>query len=381
MMSDGEAFLLVFVLIYLSDCLVWLPPSGYAAISFWSSRRFLIRRAVTQFDALRKGFAVLQPLPPFGTVFVGQTCPVSLSPEGLAPVSRENPNPGSALGPLSGAAYQSWDEITSITAEGHRIKVNGRPFGEGATSAGTLVLAKTLRKIRGAAAGDRARLIAEFMRRSCDERRARVRAAFFRRATASLRFSTGAVFFGAFFLLPFGYWRYNDEPRFLLFVAAEWILMWQVTVEYWCLHRRFYPELAADRWQHAILSLLFPQYAIRSVDALSKGFLAGSHPVAIAAAVAEFGEFQHLACQVERDALHPIPLADPESPASTTAETFHVESFRPALEALLRRQNLDAAEPPTLPSIHCPRCGTEYLTEAVPCRDCGGLLTVKTAGG
>lgn len=380
MMSDGEAFLLVFVLIYLSDCLVWLPPSGYAAISFWSSRQFVVRRAVTQFDALRKGFAVLQPLPPFGTVFVGQTWPVSLSAEGIAPFSRENPNPGSALGPLPGAAWVSWDGITSISAEGNRLRVNGKPFAEGATSAGTLALAKSLRKIRAATAGERAGLIADFVRRGCDERRARVRAAFFRRATASLRFSTGAVFFGAFFLLPFGYWRYNDEPRFLLFVAAEWLLMWQVTVEYWCLHRRFYPELAADRWQHAILSLLFPQYAIRSVDVLSKGFLAGTHPVAIAAAVAEPGEFQRLARQAERDVRHPIPLADPESPAAVTAEIFRTESFRPALEALLRRQNLNAIEAPALPAIHCPRCGTEYLTEGVPCRDCGGLPTVKSVG-
>jgi len=33
-MTDGQTFLLVFILIYLSDCLIWLPPSGYAVLAF-----------------------------------------------------------------------------------------------------------------------------------------------------------------------------------------------------------------------------------------------------------------------------------------------------------------------------------------------------------
>ncbi|MCB1089189.1 MAG: hypothetical protein KDM63_19285, partial [Verrucomicrobiae bacterium] len=126
-MTDGETFLLVFVLIYLSDCLVWLPRSGYALVSYWG-KRFVVRRAAVHFNALHKGFAVLQPLPPFGTVFVGSSWPVSPGIDGLAPFSRENPNPGQAIPPQPGASFLSWEVIESIRAEENRLLINGRTF-------------------------------------------------------------------------------------------------------------------------------------------------------------------------------------------------------------------------------------------------------------
>lgn len=379
-MTDGEAFLLVLVLIYLSDCLVWLPPTGYALIGFWS-RRHVVRRAAVQFSALRKGFAVLQPLPMFGSVFVGQAWPVSLTPEGLAPFSRENPNPGSAIGSLKGATFLKWEDIATIRAEGSRIRVNRRPYADCATPGAASRLAAALDAIRRCPPESRETAIGRLVRRSFNERRVSRKARFFAIATRPLRISVSMLFVAIFFLLPYAYWRYHEEPRFFLFLGAVWILMWQVTIGYWRLHRRFYPGLAPDRWQHAILSILFPHYAIRSLDVLSKEFLADAHPVAIAAAVAGEDDFQQLANCVERDARHPIPLSDPDGAAGKAAEAFRARSFRPALEALLARQPRAAGrlgETASSPAV-CPRCGTGYDAPGLPCRDCGGLLTVDVS--
>jgi hypothetical protein len=379
-MTDGEAFLLVLVLIYLSDCLVWLPPSGYALIGLWS-RRHVVRRAVVQFSALRKGFAVLQPLPMFGSVFVGQAWPVSMSPEGLAPFSRENPNPGAALGSLKDACFLRWEDIASIRAEGSRLRVNRRPYADCATPGAADRLATALEAIRRLPEDRRSEAIGRLVRRSLRERRASRKARFFATATRPLRFSVSLLFVAIFFLLPYAYWRYHEEARFFLILGWVWILMWQVTIAFWLLHRRFYPGFAPDRWQHAILSILFPHYAIRSLDVLSKEFLVESHPVAIAAAVGQEADFQRLATLVDRDARHPIPLTDPAGPAGATAEAFRSLYFRPAFETLLDRCSLRVGTPevaaPT--TAECPRCGTGYAAAGLPCRDCGGLLTVSVS--
>ncbi len=370
-MTDGEAFLLALVVIYLSECLVWLPPSGCALISY-GRKRYHVKRAVAFFDALRRGFAVMQPLPPFGTVFVGQAWPVSLSPEGVAPFSRENPNPGPALLPVPGATWKSWESITSIRSEGSTLRIDGHPFADAATPAGARTLAAALEKIRRTPPPDRAALIDRLVRRSLDPRRAARRARFFQRAAAGLRVAATTQFLATFFFLPWAYWRFGGEGWFWWAALILWLLMAKGVIDLWLLHRRFYPALTAERWQHAILGLIFPHYGLRGIDLLSKGFLAGSHPLAIASALASPDDAARFAHRILRDTRHPIPLAVPDSPASTTAEYFRSHHFQPHIAALIHKTPPD---PDTPAPITCPRCATEYSTEGLLCRDCGHLAT------
>ncbi|MCB1062501.1 MAG: hypothetical protein KDN20_06230 [Verrucomicrobiae bacterium] len=379
-MTDGEAFLLVFVLIYLSDCLVWLSPGAYALVSFWRPR-FFVKRAAVRFDALRKGFAVLNPLPPFGSVFVSEAWPISLSEEGIAPFSRENPNPGSALGPLPGTGYLSWDSIERIEAREHALWINGQRYAWCATRHATTLLARNLESLRQTPAPERSMAIARLVRRRFCERNASRRATLFRRVTAPMRLSASLLFFGVFFLLPFAYWRFHDEPRFFLILLMVWVLMLQIAIEFARLHRRFYPKLATERWQHFLFAVLFPHYTIRSLDLLGKGFLAGSHPLAIAAALSQREELAKLARSLNRDARHPIPLIG-ENLQNRVAEIFHEVHFAPALEETLARLNHPESERSPSPTdedesiAECPRCGTAYDRPEVPCTDCDGIETV-----
>ncbi len=381
-MTDGEAFLLVFLLIYLSDCLVWLPPSGYAVISYCRRNSFVVRRARVTFEALKKGFAVLNPLPPFGTVFVGEAWPISLSADGMAPFSRENPNPGSLLGSLPGTGFVAWEAVEKVRAEEGYLVVNGKRFARSATRSGAAALARGIETIRRESdPARREAAIDRWMRRRFDPRVAARRAAFFRRATSGLRFSCATLFLLVFLVLPFAYWRYQDDTRFYLVLLAAWLLMWQIGFEFFHLHRRFYPRQKADRWQHLLFALVFPHYAIRSLDVLSKGFLPDSHPLAIAAALATDEERGKLADAIRRDADHPIPSTGEGGAACETAESFRRRHFRPALLDLIEKcdagGNSDFSESSEKPVAVCPRCRTPYESAGLPCEDCGGILTLK----
>ncbi len=375
-MTDGEAFLLVFVLIYLSDCLVWLTPAGYALVSFWG-RGYLVRRARVSFEALKKGFAVLNPLPPFGTLYVGEAWPVALTAEGLAPWSRENPNPGAALGGLRGVEYTPWDRVERVSARDGYLCLNGRRFAHCATRASAGRLARAVEKIRLLPDADaRDEAIARLVRRSFNARHAARRAAFFHRVTRSLRFNAILLWVLVFFLLPYAYWRLEDGPRFYLVLLGVWLLMWWIAIEFVRLHRRFYPRISGDRWQHFVFALCFPHYAIRSIDALSKGFLAGHHPLAIAVALARPEERDRLAGNLSRDARFPIPLGEGgDAPSARAAEVFRQRYFLPALESLMTRSVEDDEDTPTTVAW-CPRCHTPYEVSGIPCDDCGGIPTV-----
>lgn len=379
-MTDGQTFLLVFIAIYLSDCLVWLPASGYAVIAY-SRRRFVVRRSAVFFEALRKGFVVLQPLPPFGAVFAGQAWPVSMDSSGLAPFSRENPNPGPEIPRLPWAVPLRWEEIQSISVDGVRLIVNGHHYAEGATAAGALMLARALKIIKSRKSNeDREAAIDALQRRFFNVNRASKKARLFLRAVRGMRLNATVLFVAVFLFVPYAYWRFEDEPPFFFAVAATWLLMIQIVVEFWVLHRRFFPALSAERWTHAILAALFPHYALRSIDVLSRGFLADSHPLAVMMALAKPDEIRNFADRLLRDARNPIPRSA-SSKGENIAETFRVRFFLPALEYLERSEACLSA--PIEGGIdeagvlsECPRCRVPHTRLHSTCADCGGIPTV-----
>lgn len=380
-MTDGQTFLLVFILIYLSDCLIWLPPSGYAVLAF-SRRHFLVRRAAVHFHAVRKGFAVLQPLPPFGTVFAGQAWTLSLDRDGISPISRENPNPGPAITAPPGTRAIPWDKIETIRAEETRLLVNGKTYAITATAAAALDLARSLERVRKASDTEREKAISKLVARNLNARRPARKARLFFRAVRGLRWNASLLFFAVFFVLPYAYWRFEDDPPFFYTLLVVWLVMCQIVVEFWMLHRRFYPTLGNERWTHAILSILFPHYAMRSIDVLSRGFLAESHPLAVAVALADREELGRFADRIRRDALHPIPISGEDPALASRAERFRLSIFLPAVEKLL--SGVPDLHEPTVEArtshpdevSECPRCRIPYDRLGLLCQDCGGIPTV-----
>lgn len=380
-MTDGQTFLLVFILIYLSDCLVWLTPSGCALIAF-SRRRFLVRRASVFFHAVRKGFAILQPLPPFGAVFAAQVWPISLSCDGIAPLSRENPNPGPALTPPPGSHTAMWEDITSIRSEEARLVINGMTFAICVTAEEALGLARAVTRIHASSPGERDREIEKLVARTLDPRRPARRSLVFFRAVRGLRLNASVLFFAVFLVIPYAYWRFEDEKPFFFTVLAVWILMLRIVIEFWLLHRRFHPAQSQERWTHAILAILFPHYALRSLDVLSRGFLAGSHPLALATALATPDELAAYADRISRDTEHPVPFSVEDPTMTGIAETFRSRYLQPAIAKLLQT----VSERAPLPAANgrandaevseCPRCRIPYDRPGLVCQDCGGIPTI-----
>ncbi|MEZ5302519.1 MAG: hypothetical protein R3F11_18075 [Verrucomicrobiales bacterium] len=92
-MTDGQVFLLVLALIYLSDCLLWIPPGGVALVAAFA-RRFAAIRPSQLFGNDKGGLVFGFPLPPFGAVFLTQAPTYSLGADHGAGIALAAENPG-----------------------------------------------------------------------------------------------------------------------------------------------------------------------------------------------------------------------------------------------------------------------------------------------
>ncbi len=229
----------------------------------------------------------------------------------------------------------------------------------------------------------RAGAIARWCRRELSARRVSRRLRVFERATAGLRQTCNLLFFTAFVLVPMTYWRFGAELPFVVALAFGGMLMLWIGIEFWCLHKKLYPDQSAERFQLWMLVGVMPQYSIRAVDELSKGFLACAHPLAVAEVFLPEEKFRALRDAVLRDLDFPPPpvlTGEGAGRSLEAAQLFRDDYEKPAVAAITNRRADEAVR--CLPDEseieegsvkYCPRCLMPYEEAAESCIDCGGI--------
>ena len=283
-MTDGQLLLLLFALIYLSDTMVWVSLSGYAVSSRWRSD-WRLRSPSPRFEGLGGGLVTLQPFPPLGTVFVTEGWPFSVTQEGISPVSPEGPIPGIPPAPPKGSQCWKWEEIERISVDRKRLLINGGSFARTSGETRARHLAALLRRLRSAVPTGREEAIHREVSRAFRSRDATRRVAALLKALRPLRINCCLLFVVSFLVLPPVYWWFGEGRPTWIALAMMWLLMVLCSVEYLLIHRRLYPGQVGERWQHFFLGLLLPHHGMRTLDALTRNFLVGYHPLAVAAAL------------------------------------------------------------------------------------------------
>lgn len=328
-MSDGELFYLVFALIYLSECIVW---AGRRSVPFVGAfvRRAKPQRASSNIGSAHAGAVMLNPFPPLGRVYLSELYPLALTADGFSTQVCDAPNPGPHA-PRPRHHYL-WENVGRIGAEGRRITMDGERLVDLATAHEAQAMVLLLRQLRDTKKPQqRAEIIHRALDRSLSSRHAGRRHRWLVSRTWGMRVDCIVLFIISFLLVPFAYWRFESDPPFWWTLGACWLLMLKISLEFFCLHRRLYPALRADRWQYFLISVFVPQFAMRANDALSKPWLSRSHPLAIAAAVASKERADAFIGRVLRDLAHPLPLPDP---SDKIPGEFREHFLRPAVERL-----------------------------------------------
>lgn len=384
-MTDAQLALLVLVLLYLWECLLWLRREAACLIPRITSGA-QIRIGGGMYGTDGKAVLLAHPIPWLSQAFVCQQWPVSLSPEGCFSYVSQAFNPGAR--PAQMERFFDWDNLARIEFTDDRVDINGRPFIRVATPHLARHLAGVLRRLKDAPATRREALIASAIHDFLDAKAVAENFARYRRVTRSVRWLCDGMFAYAFVICPIVIYQVGLAGTWDLLLGLLVLFMISIALTWRHAHRVLYPREGSDRLKHLVPIATFPPATIRAGSFLSQALLSAHHPLAVARVLCTDAELADLAAQVLRDLDTPIEPVCPDCPPpAERTHAFFRTQLRAAVEEQLvswgmRLDRLRAAPCPDDDSsrAYCPRCHTQFLMNEGTCNECGGLVLQALSG-
>ena len=184
-------------------------------------------------------------------------------------------------------------------------------------------------------------------------------------------------------VMPMGFRCFGWVPTLWLGLPTMGLLMGFNALAVFRRHRRAFPRATDDRWRLVLSACLSPLAATRSWDLAQKDALVGFHPVAVAAALPGFRDWDGLASTEWRHRRFPeTPAGDAHSaqPVSLGAGLPATSEVLGPLAEIARARGVDPSrwEAPPEPedpehTRYCPRCRAQFTARADTCNACRGI--------
>ncbi len=377
-MSDLELLFLVLVVIYGWECACWLGPDS-AAFRTWLGRRWRIVQPGALLGNQRGGFIFAPPLPPLGTLLVGNRFPLSLSANAVLAYVAGSVNPSGQTGKLF-----RFDEIRSVETKGRKVRVNGELLIRAASPAVADYLGQQLRQLSKLASSKRESAIEKIVHHSLDTEAINRRSLEVQRQVAKVRWPTNLLFVYLFVAAPLLIWNFGLRQSWLGLLIGVLVFTFTTAVRFHRAHKALYPAAEDERFTHFLTILLSPATTIRAHDVLSRPSLEIFHPLAIAKVFCSEQTFRRLAREVLRELRHPaLPVCPREELPAQEAERYSRALWLKLVDNFLSRMGIAPEEimeppPPTdaTSRSYCPRCLAQFTVGEGLCPDCGGIALV-----
>ena len=373
-MSELQVLFAVVVVLYLLQCVAWVPQESAAFratfFSGWiqAGEGFLL--AVQHIRGVPGN-----PLPPLNGVAVCQSAPVAVSPVGFTRVF---------AGPQ---AFFPFAGMKKISAGGKSVETGGEDIRslealfDTPTEGEARRLAAWLEKLRTMPEKKRAHAIEKWLGASLDFSQASARYVEFDHATKFLGWACTALFAYLFLFLPLILDAIGLARVWMVLAATLVLLMAFIEWQFVRAHKRLHPGDGDARWTALITMLLYPVAGIRAKDVVLRDLFAEFHPLAVARVLCEPEEFGRVAARTLREFTFPIPAnAAAADEPGVQCESWFRERQSTALRRFLKEAELNPEEllaPPPRSSSksvsYCPRCCQQYALSPGECRDCGGI--------
>jgi hypothetical protein len=359
-MTELESLFLVVLLIYLYQCIYWVPP-GAAVFALDFRGRGKRRLHGFRWDALKTEGFLAWPLPPLTPLTVAAWPAFEVNPEAMS------------FRDANGEWVTSgWDQLV-LTASESKLRANGGLIFQGREGQ-VLELSELLKRLQRADKRTRARMIESWLGNAMRASAASRRIQIFAGRSRLLRFLANVQLVFLFVVVPLMFGRMGPEIlwRLALFLLGMQVL---ITLEFWTVHKKLFGRPVDARLKSAVTILLSPMAAIRACDVLARDLFAGWHPLAASSAVLPAEEFTRFAGEQLRQ---------------WRFDDHHDSWYQETVGRLMDRAIRQAgARPETLllPAkresgcvAYCPRCLAQYLKTPEACTDCGFERPVAFAG-
>ena len=376
-MSDGQTLLLVLALLYLYDCFLWVRKQSVAFVSPWC-RRWRIASLNSSFANAGGGLLFLNPLPPFGSVFLSHLSPVSISPFGICAFNLQAlPSVGR---PAQTGRSLSFNEITGSSTDGAYLLVNNERFTKCATARQARAISESLDAVGVAKPSAREGLVRNYIAKQfrADEASAILKEANV--AIKQIRTACSILFLFLFVATPILVSILGLITLLIPVAIVMVVLAVDISIMFYGAHKKFYPLESQERIENVIKMILCPPVAIRATDLLTKHLLSEYSPVVVATLLSGPNANKFVRGFI-LDLQHPLKheVSDDAAEIVTWAAGEQLQRCLAHLKRSGYAKSKVLLAPPASDEdsiSYCPRCGCQFVVSSGACPDCPGVELV-----
>ncbi len=352
-MSELTELYVLFVVLYLFECLAWVPRR---TVGFFALGRIWRGRSAFRPNAGWSTSVVFgMPWPPLSPPWLAEPLPVAINPSGIALIESD----GRRL---------AWEELGRVSAHGHRVESGELSLATMASRKGASALAEALEKARTLHPKQRETHLRKLLDARFDVAAPLDRLKEFRANVRVLRVCSNALWLSLFGGL--GVAVFTRSTLVLLAAAAASLLLWPVSSVVFFLTLRKSSWLAREHrpdLSKRLVALLSPISGVRGVDMLAREVWANLDPMTVAAALLSSDALPRFA--------RPFLVAM-RARENDRLSWWHAET-RQRMERVLAHRNVDLeallappARESTRATAYCPSCLAQFETGKGPGESC-----------
>lgn len=367
-MTEGQTLLLILILVYLSDCLIWVKRESVVFVSTWGGR-WRLRVPPSWLGNSNGGILFLNPATP-GRILLSHLLPISISPSGICAYNLQT-LPSEARSPAQTGQFLPFDKINTAATEDVYLVVNNKKFAKCATPRQAKTLAALIRELVKASTSKRERIVRTWMQKqfAVDDAAARLKEG--KMMIGPIQELSLILFLFLFVFTPTMASLFGLMPLIVPVGVVMVILAVLTGIMFYRAHKQLFPGEGSERFENLIKMILCPPVSIRAADVLSRNLLAEYSPVVLAKLLAASGEQQFIRAFV-LDLRHPLRHEVSDETAEKTMRWAIEEQLN-----ILKPEELAAPAEREKDSIsYCPRCRCQYVVSETECPDCPGVELV-----
>jgi hypothetical protein len=373
LVGEGETLLLVLILLYLSECLIWVKRESVAFVSAWRGPR--LTKPSSWLGNARGGIMFLNPLPPSGKVFLSHLSPVSISPSGVCALNVQT-LPFEARSPYQTGDFLPFGKIKEAGVDGSYLTINNERFAQCTTGKQARALAAVIAATIKALASKREELARNWIAKQYSAKDA---TSLLKEAQALIKpiQSLGLILFLFLFVLTPLLGALFGLMTLIIPVAIVMVaLAIEIAIVFRRVHRKLYPAESSERLESLVKMILCPPVAIRAADILTKNLLAEFSPIVVAEVLTGGGERQFVR-SVILDLKHPLGHELSDASAVETVTWAANEQVKVCERYVKAKELLAPAQREENSISYCPRCQCQFVVAAVECPDCPGVRVLE----
>ena len=380
LIGEGQTLLLILVLLYLSECLIWVKRESVAFVSAWGSRWRLATPPSWMGNA-NGGILLLNPLPPSGRVFLSHLSPISISPAGICAFNLQT-LPSEARSPSQNGQFLPFNKIKDSGTDGSYLVINKEKFTKCATAKQAHALANLIGAMSKASVSKRETIARTWVVKqfAADDAAALLKES--EKLITPIQEMGVILFLFLFVFTPALAFRFGFSPLIIPVAAVMVVLAIEIAIMFHRAHKKLYPAQSSERLESLVKMILCPPVSIRAADILTKNLLAQYSPIVLASVLPGTGE-QQFVRGVILDLKHPLRHEVSDADAEKTIAWTANEQLNVCLDGVkkgryLKPEDLLAPTQREGNSIaYCPRCRCQFVVSDGECPDCPGVRLVE----